>query len=82
MTEAQSDMDFDEDFFSPEELAMMNGSDGETENLFVSPTVQELQAQLQQMAQLVDEGCEREPSGFSPGGKPLRSPTDAPGPHT
>jgi hypothetical protein len=60
MTDAKSDMDFDEDFFSPEELAMMNGSDGETEELFVTPTLEDLQAQLTSMAALVNEGCERE----------------------
>ncbi|MEM7568214.1 MAG: hypothetical protein AAF337_00325 [Pseudomonadota bacterium] len=60
MTDATSDVDFDEDFFSPEELAMMNGADGEVDTLFVTPDVKDLQDQLQTMATLVDEGCERE----------------------
>ncbi|MEM1021275.1 MAG: hypothetical protein AAGJ09_12395 [Pseudomonadota bacterium] len=60
MTDATSDADFDEDFFSPEELAMMNEADGEVEELFVKPSVTDLQSQLQTMATLVDEGCDRE----------------------
>ncbi|MEM6681114.1 MAG: hypothetical protein AAF607_02630 [Pseudomonadota bacterium] len=60
MTDANSDMGFEEDFFSPEELAMMNGADGDTEELFVTPSVDDLQAQLQTMALMVDQGCERE----------------------
>lgn len=60
MTDATSDMDFEEDFFSPEELALMNGSDGEVDTLFVTPSVDDLQNQLQTMATLVNEGCERE----------------------
>lgn len=60
MTDAKSDTDFEEDFFSPEELAIMNGSDGETEELFITPSIEDLQAQLTSMAALVNEGCERE----------------------
>lgn len=60
MTDAMSDPDFDEDFFSPEELAMMNGSDGESEDLFVKLNIDDLQSQLQSMATLVNEGCARE----------------------
>ncbi|MEO0411352.1 MAG: hypothetical protein AAF221_05875 [Pseudomonadota bacterium] len=60
MTDATSDTDFEEDFFSAEELALMNGSDGEVDTLFVTPSVDDLQNQLQTMATLVNEGCERE----------------------
>lgn len=60
MTDVMNDPDFEEDFFSPEELAMMNGSDGEVDTLFVTPSVNDLQDQLQTMATLVNEGCERE----------------------
>lgn len=60
MTDAIKDADFDEDFFSPEELAMMNGSDGDVDDLFVTPSADDLQAQLKSMATLVSEGCVRE----------------------
>jgi len=60
MTDTNSDAGFEEDFFSPEELAMMNGADGDTDALFITPSVDDLQAQLQAMATLVDQGCERE----------------------
>jgi len=60
MTDAQEDFAFDEDFFSPEELALMNGSDGEVDTLYITPTIDDLQAQLKAMATLVAEGCTRE----------------------
>ena len=52
--------DFDPDLFSPEELAMMQGAEGLTDELGVKPNAEELQAQLTAVAALVAEGGERE----------------------
>ena len=52
--------DFGSDLFSPEELAMMNGAEGVTEELCVKHDADELQTQLAAVARLVAEGGERE----------------------
>jgi hypothetical protein len=62
MIEGKSDRheDFDPDLFSAEELAMMHGSDGLTDQLSVQHSSKELQAQYTAVARLVAEGGERE----------------------
>jgi hypothetical protein len=52
--------DFDPSLFSEEELAMMRGSDGLTDELSVKHSAKELQAQYSAVARLVAEGGERE----------------------
>lgn len=52
--------DFDPDLFSQEELAMMRGADGVTDEMSVRHTAKELQAQYSAVARLVAEGGERE----------------------
>jgi hypothetical protein len=52
--------DFDPSLFSEEELAMMRGADGVTDELSVKHNAKELQAQYSAVARLVAEGGERE----------------------
>ena len=52
--------DFGSDLFSPEELAMMHGAEGVTEELGVKSDAEDLQSQLSAVARLVAEGGERE----------------------
>jgi len=48
--------DFDEDFFSAEDLEMMGASEGEV----YDPSPAELQSQITELARLIFEGGERE----------------------
>lgn len=52
--------DFDPGLFSPEELAMMRGSEGIVDGLEVEHDAAELQRQYTAVARLVAEGGERE----------------------
>jgi hypothetical protein len=60
MTEVMKDYGADTDLFSPEELALMNGSDGLSGFAPVKPAQEQLEEQVRTMAVLVAEGCERE----------------------
>ena len=52
--------DYNPDLFSPEELALMNGADGITDELSVQHDAAELQRQYTALARMVAEGGERE----------------------
>ncbi len=52
--------DYDPDLFSPEELEMMRGAEGDDEGVDVQHDAAELQRQYAALARLVAEGGERE----------------------
>lgn len=51
---------YDSDLFSPEELAMMEGANGSSNDPVMPADADELQAQIAAVARLVAEGGERE----------------------
>lgn len=52
--------DYDPDLFTAEELALMNGADGDTQGPGAEPDAAELQRQYTALARMVAEGGERE----------------------